>query len=127
MIESSHTYLIYVEDVPLPVPAACCIRNERKICGLEEYVGWFESSGAAAIKRPSHCEGAVDGDVFIHRYGGEQCQSWIRTKNQTWDVVSRGYKHPYLTGYRLVLGKKPGWVTRKTINTYNYRNTAGSV
>jgi hypothetical protein len=112
------------KDVPLPMPP--CIRNDRKVRQLEEYTGWFESSGRTPLEKPYQCQGALNGDVFIHKHSGNMWQMWMRNDVGGWEVINRGHRHPYLLGYRLAMTNgKPGWVTRKTISTYNYRINAG--
>lgn len=85
-------------------------------------MGWFISSGSHPLEAPPSDDGAEFGDVFVHSFGEDQVQVWIRTESAIWELSNAGSDHPYLPGYRLILKNgKPGWVTRKTVATYYYR------
>jgi hypothetical protein len=95
---------------------------DKKIRGIEEYMGYYLSSGNSPLEEPPRDKIAEHGDVFVHSYEGEKHQIWMGTADAKWECIAPGHDHPYLPGYRLMLKHgKPGWVTQKTIATYHYR------
>lgn len=105
-----------------PKSSSSSARKDKKIRDLEEYMGWYTSSGSQPLEAPPSHKDAEYGDIFVHLYGEEDAQVWMRTAMATWERVNPGHDHPYLPGYRLMLKDgRPGWVTRKTIATYHYR------
>lgn len=85
---------------------------DKKIRGLEEYMGYYLSSGKSPLEIPPHDDKAEPGDVFLHTYQEDQRQIWMRTPDGAWKHIQPGHDHPYLSGYCLLLKDgKPAWVT----------------
>lgn len=98
-------------------------RIERKIRGVNEFMGLIESYGTSSIETPPLCPFAQTEDLFVHSYAPGQAQVWIQTSAGVWEKAHEGLKHPRLPNYRLLLlGGKARWVTRKTVATYKYRS-----
>lgn len=92
---------------------------------MEVAFAYIQSQGVTSLAHPA-LDGlaAQTGDIYIHEESGTKTRGvWVLGKDNQWKAARTGDTHPNKEDYHLYIDKagRPTWVTRKTLQTYTYR------
>lgn len=102
--------------------------SKRKIRGTDASFTLIQSKGHTIPASPPSVDNAQAGDVYVHEETSTRnYTTWVYGKDGKWEKACQGAAHPNLGSYQLSTDKgRPGWVTRKTLQTYSYRGRSAA-